>query len=238
MISSAPASSTAFDGSFFKGRFYARQPEAMIDVGNDREFGFLYQPERQRAGIRLQPAARRPICRPSRGSRRSSSPASSRCSSTRKTPPSRRPCSQRLSDPDPEVREAARRVVSDEPRSQRGRGRPAADRTCFKSGSKARPRAAKPCLQAIGRNNRLAANPEILGTIRKLIGQPEAAPSLLPVLKWPALADAEVLALLDQAWPRLSQPQRLEAIEVLLGRPALLDRSEPRNPHSTCCAAA
>ena len=34
----------AFDGSFFKGRSYARQPEAMIDVGNDREFGFLYQP--------------------------------------------------------------------------------------------------------------------------------------------------------------------------------------------------
>ncbi len=35
----------AFDGSFFKGRSFARQPEAMIDVGNDREFGFLYQPE-------------------------------------------------------------------------------------------------------------------------------------------------------------------------------------------------
>ena len=30
----------AFDGSFLKGRFYARQPENMIDVGNDREFGF------------------------------------------------------------------------------------------------------------------------------------------------------------------------------------------------------
>ena len=35
----------AFDGSFFKGRYFARQPEAMIDVGNDREFGFLYQPD-------------------------------------------------------------------------------------------------------------------------------------------------------------------------------------------------
>ena len=35
----------AFDGSFFKGRSFARQPEAMIDVGNDREFGFLYQPD-------------------------------------------------------------------------------------------------------------------------------------------------------------------------------------------------
>lgn len=34
----------AFDGSFFKGRSYARQPEGMIDVGNDREFGFLSNP--------------------------------------------------------------------------------------------------------------------------------------------------------------------------------------------------
>ena len=33
-----------FDGSFFKGRSYARQPEGMIDVGNDREFGFLFEP--------------------------------------------------------------------------------------------------------------------------------------------------------------------------------------------------
>src|SRR5262249_28370132 len=31
----------SFDGSFFKGRFYARRPTNMIDVGNDREFGFL-----------------------------------------------------------------------------------------------------------------------------------------------------------------------------------------------------
>ena len=34
----------AFDGSFFKGRSYARQPSGMIDVGNDREFGFLHEP--------------------------------------------------------------------------------------------------------------------------------------------------------------------------------------------------
>jgi hypothetical protein len=34
----------AFDGSFFKGRSFARQPEGMIDVGNDREFGFLSKP--------------------------------------------------------------------------------------------------------------------------------------------------------------------------------------------------
>ncbi len=34
----------AFDGSFFEGRTYARQPTNQIDVGNDREFGFLSDP--------------------------------------------------------------------------------------------------------------------------------------------------------------------------------------------------
>jgi HEAT repeat protein len=34
----------SFDGSFFKGRTYARQPSGMLDVGNDREFSFLVEP--------------------------------------------------------------------------------------------------------------------------------------------------------------------------------------------------
>ena len=34
----------SFDGSFFQGRTYARQPSGMLDVGNDREFGFLESP--------------------------------------------------------------------------------------------------------------------------------------------------------------------------------------------------
>jgi hypothetical protein len=34
----------AFDGSFFAGRTYARQPTGMLDVGNDREFGFVFEP--------------------------------------------------------------------------------------------------------------------------------------------------------------------------------------------------
>jgi hypothetical protein len=37
----------SFDGSFFRGRFYARNPRNMIDVGNDREFSFYYQPPQQ-----------------------------------------------------------------------------------------------------------------------------------------------------------------------------------------------
>jgi cellulose synthase operon protein C len=45
----------AFDGSFFQGRYYARQPEAMIDVGNDREFGFLYEPGIEQLEVSLGP---------------------------------------------------------------------------------------------------------------------------------------------------------------------------------------
>ncbi len=69
-------------------------------------------------------------------------------------------------------------------------------------------------LRAIGRNHRLSTSPEILGTIRKLIGNPEAATSLLPVLKWAVLADAEVVSLLEL---------RLAAIE-----PAAASRSHRR----------
>lgn len=37
----------SFDGSFFKGRYYARIPRNMIDVGNDREFSFMFTPTQQ-----------------------------------------------------------------------------------------------------------------------------------------------------------------------------------------------
>ena len=47
----------AFDGSFFKGRSYARQPTGMIDVGNDREFGFLHRAKDRGAGSDVHPPA-------------------------------------------------------------------------------------------------------------------------------------------------------------------------------------
>ena len=148
-----------FDGSFFKGRFYARQPEAMIDVGNDREFGFLYQPdlgalettftrlltaESAAGGAAAKPAARRLL------------PAAR---SGPETPRSRWPCCERLTDPDTEVREAARRLVAtslepsgaeDDPQRiallrsvlegtrRRPRGRPASDRPKPTTGGTAR----------------------------------------------------------------------------------------------------
>ncbi len=65
-------------------------------------------------------------------------------------------------------------------------------------------------------------------TIRRLVNRQEAAASLLPVLRWPVVHDAEVLAIVLHAWPNLTTPQRLQAIEALLGRTALVDVAEPR----------
>jgi HEAT repeat protein len=214
-----------FDGSFFKGRFYARQPEAMIDVGNDREFGFLYQPElpplesvfkrllsvelpREPRRLSLQLAAFFKVLEQS------------------ESPELQMAVLRRLSDADPEVRQAAHSVVSSnlDPRgAESDPGRIALIQSALEGPAEGR----DAVLRAIGKNSRLAANQDILSTVRKLIGQAQAAPYLLPVLKWPALEDRLVLSLLEKTWVSMNQPQRLDAIEILLGRPALIDRSEP-----------
>ena len=86
----------------------------MIDVGNDREFGFLYQPELERARSRLRRLLTAEL--PTRGAtpgppaRR----ASSSCRAGREDPSIQTAVLQRLSDPEPEVREAARAIVADE----------------------------------------------------------------------------------------------------------------------------
>jgi len=217
-----------FDGSFFKGRFYARQPEGMIDVGNDREFGFLYQPNLdllEGTFSRILTAGL-----PKEARRRSLQLAGFfRIPERTRNKSIQSALLRSLADPDPEVQAAARSLVAgslDPTGAEDDPERIALLRSTLEGTAADREAA----LRAIGRNERLAARPELLATIRKLIARKEAAPSLLPVLHWPAVSNSEVLSLLDQAWPRLTQPQRLEAIEVLFHRPALLDRSEPSEP--------
>ena len=197
-----------FDGSFFKGRFYARQPEGMIDVGNDREFGFLYQPnldllegtfsriltaglpkEARRRSLQLAGFFRIP-------------------ERTRNKSIQTALLWSFLADPEPRGSGGGRvTLVAGSPGSSRRRGRPGAASPCSSQPWKEPGADREAVLRAIGRNERLAARPELLATIRKLIAREEAAPSLLPVLHWPAVSDSEVLSLLDQAWPRLTQPQ-------------------------------
>ncbi|MFI5456585.1 MAG: discoidin domain-containing protein [Isosphaerales bacterium] len=217
-----------FDGSFFKGRFYARQPEGMIDVGNDREFGFLYQPRLEDLDGTFSQLLTTEL--PEEARRRSLQLAAFfRLPERTRNASIQTAVLRRLSDPDPEVRAAARSLVAgglvptdaqDDPERI----------ALLQSALEGTDADREAVLRAIGRNEKLAARPELLATIRKLIARKEAAPSLLPVLHWPAVRDREVLSLLDQAWPTLTQPQRLEALGVLFGRPALLDRSDPSEP--------
>jgi hypothetical protein len=83
-------------------------------------------------------------------------------------------------------------------------------------------------MKLIGRNRRLAAQPEIVAAIRGLMTRDETAPSFLPLLRRPVFHDAELLAIILHAWPHLTPPERLQAIEALLGRPALVDVAGPR----------
>jgi hypothetical protein len=216
----------AFDGSFFKGRSYARQPTGMIDVGNDREFGFLYEPKLKELEGTFIPLLEADL------------PAVSRRQAIHLTSFFRIPAQtrnaglqtallRRLRDPDEGVRSAARTVVAREldlagAESDPERiGRIAA----AMEGS---PAEVEAILQAIGRNERLAHRPEITAAIRRLMHRDEVAPAVLPVLRWPVVRDAEVLSIILHSWPRLAQPQRLEAIGALLARPTLVDVARPR----------
>ena len=106
----------AFDGSFFKGRSYARQPENMLDVGNDREFGFLFEPPLdvlERTFVRSAGGDRAAIP-PSPGTRPSSFAASSSCPSGPRMRLIQTHLLEALADPDAGVRETARAVVGRE----------------------------------------------------------------------------------------------------------------------------
>ncbi len=70
-------------------------------------------------------------------------------------------------------------------------------------------------LQLIGGNEKLLGRPEVLTAIRRLMNRDEAVPGLLPVLRWPIIKDAEVLAIVLHGWPKFSPSERLQAVEAL-----------------------
>ena len=225
--SSAAAVLEAFDGSFFKGRFYARQPEDMIDVGNDREFGFLYEPpldvlERTFTALlaaNLPPEPRRQaiqLCSFFKVPERTSSVAiQARLLAA-------------LADSDASVRAAARVVVGSElslTGAEDDAGRISALNDILTGSGSGDARAA--VLAAIGRNGRLGESPVIKAAIRSLLPREDAAADLLPVLGRPDFTAAERLSVIDRGWNRITPPQRISALDLLFAQPALVDRAEP-----------
>jgi hypothetical protein len=216
----------AFDGSFFKGRVYARQPEGIIDVGNDREFGFLsklpldelepvFAPLLQ---AELPAEARHQAIQLARFFRVSGSTRKRAIHVAILT---------RLRDPDEGVRAAARAVVADELDLTWAEDDPirlGAMVAAVEGPTEER----EAVLRAIGRHEKLARQPELNRAIRNLVNRPEAAPSLIPLLRQDWIRDAEVVAILLHAWPHLEPSRRGAAIEAVVARPGLVGTGEPR----------
>ena len=217
----------AFDGSFLKGRSYARQPENMIDVGNDREFGFLYEPplallertftvlftaslptEPRRQSIQLCSFFKVP-------ERTSNAAIQARLIAA-------------LLDSNTTVRAAARAVVGSElslTGTEDDAGRISALNNVLTGSGSVDARAA--LLAAIARNGRLCENSSIKAAIRSLLPREDAAADLLPILGRPEFTLADRLSVIDRGWKRISPPQRITALELLFAQPALEDRAMP-----------
>jgi cellulose synthase operon protein C len=216
----------AFDGSFFKGRVYARQPSGMIDVGNDREFGFLHEPRLNELEATFLPLLTADL--PPESRRQVIQLASFfRLTSQSRSPVIQKALLRRLGDPDERVAGAARKVVSDELDLTLA-GFDAELTGTIISAMEGSPAEVEAIVNLIGRTERLSARPEVIAAIRRLKDREEIAPSLLPILHWPLFREPEVVSIILHSWPKLSQPRRLIAIEVLLARPDLVDVVNPR----------
>ncbi len=218
----------SFDGSFFAGRRFARRPTGMIDVGNDREFGFLYEPpadllDRTFAAL-LEPGPR------SQGAARGDPPG--------QLLPGRRPVG-RPRDPDgPAPGDGRPRRRGPRGRPGRGRRRPRLDRRRGRPGAgRADPRRSwRPEPRTGGRSRRpslaspaLADHPAIR---RRRPGDPR--PRRCGVAARPAPPGPPARRRRGPrgrsaaAWAvATAPPDRLALLDALLARPALVDRDEP-----------
>ncbi len=223
----------SFDGSFFRGRFYARRPTGMIDVGNDREFGFLIEPPADLVDRVFTALLAAPDL-----------PAGARAGAIRLasfflvTGRSDQPAVQSsvlrgLLDPDAEVRAAAGPVVARDLSLAGASADP--DRIALIRQALA---AAEPerraILAALAREPALLAVPAIVTDLRSQLGDDARFAGLAPALRGPAFTDAEVVEAATRVWPRLVEPaDRLLWLDAVLGRPAVLgaDAAAPDLAH-------
>jgi hypothetical protein len=214
----------SFDGSFFKGRFYARNPQGMIDVGNDREFGFLYQPPQELLEQTFQavfdreanPAVRRTALQladffflPAR----SANGRLERVFLTALTDPNaairsmasdiaNKTLALRKAESDGQLVELIRKLLQD-------------------------PRVSKAALiQAIGRNSTLVQT--LKAELRAFLTAPDAWRTLLPVLNREVFHDDEAIEAIERGWSASSDSKdRVQMLEVLTSRKSLVDQRRP-----------
>jgi len=216
----------AFDGSFFAGRSFARRPTGMIDVGNDREFGFLYEPPAsvlERTFRALLDSETRPVLR-----RKAILLASFFLAPERSADPTlRRLLLEAMNDADHGVAEAAREVVA-KSINLSDIDSDAVSKDSLMRALRDDGPVQTAILQALGRHPALLERPEVRDAVRSLLDRPDAALRMKPVLSSRIITDAETLSLITAAYPLAKTPgDRLALLEILFSRRGLLNVAEP-----------
>lgn len=207
----------AFDGSFLAGRTYARRPEGAVDVGNDREFGFLYEPPLED----VEPVfADLLSSTPTGPGRRDAIRLASffRVPERTRDPAVQTAILAAVDDPDPETRAEALRIVG---REMSFDGAEAdAKLSAAIAALLAGPAEVRPALvAAVGRNPALARRPEVAAALAALTRRLDASPDLLPILDRLGLPDAEVVAAMTRGWDAYDPARKAQALDVILRLP-------------------
>ncbi len=206
----------AFDGSFFAGRTYARRPTAAVDVGNDREFGFLYEPPLED----VEPVFAALLPATAGAERRDALRLADflQIPGRSRDPAIREAILASLADPDAETRAEAARIIS---RDMNLDGIDANSKLVKTiAGLLADSAAARPALiAAVGRSPALARRPEIAASLAALASKLDGSPELLPILDRLGLPDAEVATAIGRGWDRYDPADKARALDVLLRLP-------------------
>jgi hypothetical protein len=216
----------AFDGSFFKGRFYARNPRDMIDVGNDREFGFLYTPPEElldRTFLAVFAHECDPAVRTT--ALRLASFFNLPAHST--DPRIQQIFVEALRDPNAKVRTAATEIAEKDLALLNGQKSPKLIRLLRQLVKDSTVRR-DALVRAVSRNAALLDNAGLRADLRGLLGSSDAWSVLLPILRHPAFRDSEVLEAVDRGWAAASNyKDRVGLLDVLAARKELINHPQP-----------
>lgn len=186
----------SFDGSFLEGRTYARRPPNALDIGNDREFGMLYEPDLDTLN---ETFAALLTGENSVESSRMAVDLARFFDVPRRTTSEtvQKALLKMLLSPNEKIKEAAAGAVS-EMSVDAFRRSPRLQRALIEVLNT--PGTGAPAMSLLGNAPDLIALPEILQAVRTYSNRPEAAFNLGPILAYPQFSNAEILGILFRGW--------------------------------------
>lgn len=219
----------SFDGSFFRGRFYARNPRNMIDVGNDREFSFYHQPPQQildRVFDSLfadETLSDDSLAKAIRLSAFFYVPEQTEDSSYH---------SQLLgftAHTSAEVREAALEFIRKTAQFAGAHDDAKLVERMVALLNSGNRDVQEAVLHALGRNEALLESPAVAAVIAEKAKDPANASLLLPVLHTATFSDQQAVEILLDLWSKFKgeEDRRLGLLERLFARPSLVQTAQP-----------